>query len=396
MFFCSSECKRISIAVFALPLLVLLFSPKLPAQENWQNRTDSKYSFEEEPRVKLGRWARDLKVGPGMDSAGKRLKGSKFVGQNLQGAVFDDCDLDGVWFVECDLSRASFKGACLTGAAIGICGLKGADFTDATINGLRHSSYPMSEEQLKSTRSYKTKDLSNCTIFAHKKPKYDFQKANLSGATLHGGDFSACDFTNAAIGNISLFDARITAKQLASTSDYKKHRLRYMSFSSLHTFRPNIDGSIDLSGINLTGTKFRGHLLDADFGDAIISKCFFDSAITKAHLCSTKNYREGNLFGIRLWHIDLSGCDLSRQNLTGCEFVRCDFSSANFEDAVITDADFGKHRGSECIGLTLDQIKSTWNYKNNRMEGIVLPKEIAAALEMERKAENNSSEDKAE
>ncbi len=88
-----------------LLLLLLMFSPKLQAQENWQNRTESKYSFEEEPSVKLGRWARDLRVGPGMNAVGKHLKGTEFVGQNLQGAVFDDCDLDGVRFNECDLSR---------------------------------------------------------------------------------------------------------------------------------------------------------------------------------------------------------------------------------------------------------------------------------------------------
>jgi hypothetical protein len=31
-------------------------------------------------------------------------------------------------------------------------------------------------------------------------------------------------------------------------------------------------------------------------------------------------------------------------------------------------------------GLTIEQIKSTWNYKNGRMAGVVLPRRVAAAL----------------
>jgi len=37
-------------------------------------------------------------------------------------------------------------------------------------------------------------------------------------------------------------------------------------------------------------------------------------------------------------------------------------------------------------GLTLDQIKSTWNYKHGRMAGIQLPEELAKALEKEARA----------
>lgn len=166
--------------------------------------------------------------------------------------------------------------------------------------------------------------------------------------------------------------------------------MRFSNFQAITRGPCAIDGKIDFSGIDLTGTSFRGRPLDADFSDAMISKCSFDFAITKEQLCSTRNYREGNLSGIELRHIDLSGCDLSYQNLTGCDFVLCDFGGANFRDTVITDADFGKKADWQCTGLTLDQMKSTWNYKHNRMEGITLPKEIAKALETERTTKNTS------
>jgi len=76
----------------------------------------------------------------------------------------------------------------------------------------------------------------------------------------------------------------------------------------------------------------------------------------------------------------------------GLNFLRCDFGGANFRDAVITDVDFGKRSDRQCTGLTTDQIKSTWNYKHDRMEGIRLPKDIAVALETERKAKKKSAE----
>ena len=78
--------------------------------------------------------------------------------------------------------------------------------------------------------------------------------------------------------------------------------------------------------------------------------------------------------------IDLSGCDLSRQNLTGSKFAQCDFTGANLEDAVITDTHFARVPFGDSTGLRADQIKGTWNYKNRRIEGVVLPKDIADVL----------------
>ena len=108
--------------------------------------------------------------------------------------------------------------------------------------------------------------------------------------------------------------------------------------------------------------------------------------MTTERLRTTKNYRQGHLPGIAFLRVDLSGCDLSRQNLTGCEFDGCDLTGASFHDAVITDVQF-KH---ETVGLTVDQVKSTWNYKHDRMEGVRLPEEIANGLERERTSEDSA------
>jgi len=60
-------------------------------------------------------------------------------------------------------------------------------------------------------------------------------------------------------------------------------------------------------------------------------------------------------------------------------------TNVDFTGAVITAADFVtfRYRRDPTKGLTADQIKSTWNYKHGRMEGIRLPLEIAQALRSE-------------
>ena len=100
------------------------------------------------------------------------------------------------------------------------------------------------------------------------------------------------------------------------------------------------------------------------------------------HLRSTASYRQGDLSGIRLYDVDLAGVDLSNQNLTKAAFGHCDLTNVDFTDAVITAADFVtfRYRDDPTKGLTADQIKSTWNYKHGRMEGIQLPEAVAKAL----------------
>ena len=184
----------------------------------------------ETPRVRLGRWAGKLEVGPGMNAAGRHLRDSAFVGQNLRGAVFDGCDLYGVRFYQSDLSRASFRGAHMTGMILGDCKLDGADFTDAVINGIlsdgSQPDLPLSAEQFMSTRSYKRKDLSNCVIWGfeggkHAKRKYDFRGANLRQATIVGGDFTESDFTNAQITAMTFKECTVAFDQLASTTTFR-------------------------------------------------------------------------------------------------------------------------------------------------------------------------------
>jgi len=360
----------------------------------------------EPPRVRLGPWVGDLKVGPKMNAVGRHLKGSEFIGQDLRGAVFDGCDLEGAVFYQCDLSNASFRDAWLTGMNITDCRVGRASFAGAIINGVvgmsggltdpRHNGWPhdmnLSPEQFMSTRSYKTKDLRKCVISFETgqeagPPKYDFRGAHLEGAYLRQGDCSQCDFTDARIDGIDVVRCRIDFKQLASTHNFRNRRsLKGARFSTVP-----FTGKWDLSGMDLSGTReFPAFSFNNDhinFADAVITQCMFGGTITKTQLRSTRSFKEGDLRQITFYHIDFSEFDFSGVNLSGCKFLGCNFTGARFEDAVINDAQFTEHQPypekrivPDFSGLTAPQIQSTWNYKHRRMAGIVLPKDIAAAL----------------
>jgi hypothetical protein len=87
----------------------------------------------------------------------------------------------------------------------------------------------------------------------------------------------------------------------------------------------------------------------------------------------------------------LSSMNLSRFNLTGCDF-RCYFHpnipkkdtislySTNFKDVDLTDTVITKCSFEETRNLTAEQIKSTWNYKNKRMDSVTLPEHLCKEL----------------
>ena len=399
------------------PSLVLVLV--MAASQQTQSSEDT-----EPARIKLGPWATDLKVGPSMCATGRHLKGCEFVAQDLRNAVFDGCDLDGVLFYQCNLSGASFRDTRLCGMNITDCQIVKADFRGALINGVvgmsggltsppqsrwPHDMY-LSEEQLTSTRSYKVRDLSRCVISQYDRtsphrPAYNLQSANLEAAYLAHGDFSRCDLSNARIDGISIVCCELAFSQLASTSNFRSAR----ALRGAHLADVRISGRADFSGIDLNGTVFsRVSADDFDFTDADITKCAFLSTIGKDQLHRTQNFKRGQLWQMHFEGLDLSGCDLSNMDLTrtqfvGCDFTRaslagtclngsqfrgCAFSYATLESAVISHARFAEDRREyifrqrfpDSTGLTVDQIKSTWNYRDNRMEGIVLPKELTEQL----------------
>ncbi len=344
-----------------------------------------------QPRVVLGSHAKGLNVGPGMDATGVRLEGCQFIGQDLSRAKFDGCDLYGVVIRECDLSDASFRRAHLTGMFVSDCKIGGADFTNATINGVysdtRDLRYPrhdlvLSKQQLLSTRSYKMKNLDRCVIRGY--PNVDFSYFSIRSSNLHHGEFDGCNFSGAYLDHSGIADCTLSFKQLASINDFDRGIMTNVGLAV------RLSGQCDFSGMDLTGSGFgsletpEGRPIPSlDFSDAIVRYCGFGNSpdiefITSTHLHETRSYKSKDLRGIRLSNFDLKGSDFHGFDLVDAAFRDCDVSKVSFVDAVITNMYF-----SQCIGLSAQQIRSTWNYKNDRMDGIDLPSEIEAELKVE-------------
>ncbi len=347
-----------------------------------------------QPRVVLGPHAKDLKVGPGMDARGVRMEGCQFAGQDLRGARFDGCDLFDVLFHDCDLTNASFRRAHMTGMITLDSVLDGVDVTDATINGVRdlptgfvlgvkfsYSGLELTKSQLTSTRSFKNKNLDWCSID-------EATGLDLSGFSICyseiGGDLTGTDFTDAYFNHTFIAGYPLHFEQLASTQNFRQGLMNNVSLAGW------LDGTADFSGMNLTGSGFgslttpKGRPIPSlDFSNAIIRDCAFSNGPTTTQvsfkkLCRTQSFKMKNLLGLRLRYFDLSETDLSGFDLTGARFGSCDLTNVSLADATITDMSF-----SDCTGLTTEQIRSTWNYKNDRMDGIDLPPEIEAELKAE-------------
>jgi len=342
--------------------------------------------------ARLGPWAGDLDVGPRMMAKSIILRGSIFFECHLQGAVFDGSDLSAVHFTSCDLEGVSFRGACLANVVVEDCDggdqrsqrFVNVDFTNADIQGIRLDCFArLSAVQLMSTRSYRKKDLRECVLMVTKQADgvgpspYDFRGANLKGAWLNG-DFTGADLSDATIDDAGFEAGAIRFRQLIVTRNYRERKMRNMVL--------RLEGDhCDFTSIDMTGSTVQIPSGTLILKDAIIAGCDFSGTDVGSQLSSTASYRGGEIIDVGMGVSDLGGLDLSGQNLSRCSFSSCNLVGTKLEDAVITGARFKTIRGHDS-GITVEQIKSTWNYKQGRMEGISLPRAIADALTNERTA----------
>ncbi len=344
-----------------------------------------------QPYIVLGPWAQGIEVGPGMVTKGYRLWGTAICGQDLRRAVFDDCDLTGLTLAQCDLRGATFRRVVMKGLNLDDCTFGDNDFTDAVVNGIAYAysgdNLCMSGQQLISTWSYKNKQLDDCKVPSNRGgPQYDFtgfslhrtmfygltqcrfDRAIIVEASFRSCDLTQCTFNRAHIRKVSFESCEIDLAQLQRGF----LDIRNCTFVGMKSF-----GKLDISGVSPRALSFRGNSSEVSVQGAIISGLSANSWLNRDALMSTKSYAIGDLSGIKLSRCDLSNADLSRQLLVGARFWQCNFTDCNFEDTVISSAEFN----DSCEGLTTDQIKSTWNYKYGRMEGIKLPTEIVKAIQ---------------
>ena len=275
-----------------------------------------------------------------------------------------------------------------------------------------------------------SKDLRGITIHYYNANKeniillenIDFSGSNLDGANIGLTEFDRSSFRGAKLtnmegltllGNNDLTDAEIenvgyltiTGNRLIVTAPFQRKALRGIRFGVCPL------QNVDFSGFDFQKVNFGEAILNGcNFTDAVIGEgCILGSSVAvNSHqrgmlyeqLQTTKSYKEGKLINVSLnltWPEGLA--NFSKMNLTGCYFgsggtyshvphvrgisdersgwsVNCQL---DITDSVITDCGFIDFKG-----LTLENIKSTWNYKHGRMEGIKLPEEIQKALDAEK------------
>jgi uncharacterized protein YjbI with pentapeptide repeats len=324
------------------------------------------------------------------------LRGESLLGIKINNRTLADVDFFGAKLDNADLSQTrfrncSFRGAHLTGVKTEGATFDGCDFTDAWFED--NSMLKITREQFLSSWNFKMNRVlvSFCAPpcpmqnYTNNIDYSDFSFREVVNLDAEGGTFTDVNFTQCSFCNM-------TKDQLASTWNYKKRDLDSLSLNNTK------DEKISLSGLDLSNFRIRRLSLtnydvtDVDFTDAMIWETleFIScSGVTKEQLQSTWNWKTGR-FDFCLLSTEL---DWSNTDFSGFTFCRESRLSGNVTGADFTDAKFltvlspkftTKSSALEhCQGLTLEQVKSTWNYKTGNMEGVVLPEEVQRQLDAE-------------
>lgn len=342
-------------------------------------------------------------------------------GQNLSSWDFSSQNLANAWLFDANLTSANFASANLRGARFGYSKLADANFENAIINDAEFYYSTITINQLRSTKSYKNKDLSGID-FSHTNlyggisfVGFDLRNANFSNtynsryANLGAPDFTDAIINGAKFGESSFF----YSKDLYVTASYKKRDLTYVSFSDGYVggynfFMQNLQnasfnsayaGDANFAFANLTNTDFRGATInDANFLDTT------SRGFTEKQLASTGSYDRKNLSGVNFSYNNLSGWNFDQQKLENAEFVSADLSvaslnganltsanlscanlesasadGANFTSATLENTNFtGAHIQSANFSdtvsrcFTKEQLYSTFDYKNKNLYGVNL------------------------
>jgi uncharacterized protein YjbI with pentapeptide repeats len=325
---------------------------------------------------------------------------------------FDRADFTGANIEESSFSHCSFRSASLRnlysrGEIADDCDLTDADITGSRIYIIR--------EQLRSTKNYKEKNLSG-TILLGDFSGMSFAGFNLRGTVFESCDLAGCNFTDADIAYAGIkfhaeterpnaMRATFTKEQLYSTKSYKARNLDQVIFRNCDFHGANFSGQslghfifCDLSEANFTNADFPlsiatqyPHVANEFQRYAMyVGSCygFTDCKLTAAQFYSTRTYKSAKLpFNFALERMNLDGWNFSGMDLTCVSFRDSSLKGANFTDARNGDFKFAKN-------LNPEQIKSTWNYKNDKMKESVgdrpafrLPEQLADVLQKEQASE---------
>lgn len=193
-------------------------------------------------------------------------------------------------------------------------------------------------------------NLSSCT----------FRNARILSAGFYG-DFFDCDFTRCSIEDSHSL-LHLPQENLIQTQNFLDKRIPFRIESE------------NYSGLDFSDFIFEAELLGCCFMNCKLDNAYFMGTIPMMEtkrLIATKNYQMGDFWRNRLYITDNENLSLAGMCLRS---IGGRVANVDFTDAVFLDGDM---RHSQ---LSLEQIKTTWNYKNNRMNLVQWPKDIQRAL----------------
>lgn len=287
---------------------------------------------------------------------------SDLTGADLSETLFDDCSFQRTKLKRTRFGRGMIRANC--------------NFADADIQG---ASISLSKDQLVATLSYKRRDLKDVTLSGDVSETL-FNNCNLSNATMIHCDLTACEFADANLAGATI--RGLSYGQLAQSLNYKERDLHDVTllgsdFRNANFRRFNLGGFKDC---NLTGAIFADACFSTQVPDRSNRLYGFDNCeISSAQFYSTRTYQHGTLApGDRSFF-------LSRMNLDGWSFKGIDLRGVVFRMCTLNDTDFTDARGGDFTAsdMSLDQVKSMWNYREGRLDPpeISLPATLIEQLE---------------
>ena len=271
------------------------------------------------------------------------FSGSDLTGADLRFARFQRCDFsnatltdvainDSTTFEKCDLRGAKLRNVKRTPVAVAV-----NPPEDYDKDGMRIRKLDLSDEEV----------FENPTFI-----ECDFTDASLYGVILDRWTFKDCVFQGVYLADVNARGC--SSLDVNSTANVKK----YKEFAGVDLDK----APQDLFGAVLTRTSFATVGADVDFTDARLADVAA-SGLTGRQLAQTANFRHKRYVGLRLADANFEKYDFSNAFLTRCRFSRINLANADFTDAVLHDCEF-----RDVEGLTLEQLKSTWNWKANSLD----------------------------
>ncbi len=274
-------------------------------------------------------------------------------------------DLAGVRIVDAFLRDVDFSGSDLTGADLRYTQFFRCNFSNANLTNVAITDSGSFRECNFSGSKLQNVDISEVD------DSPAFVECDFTGATLKGlPEINYSTFENCVLKDVYLADviARdIASFDINSTSNVKKYR----EFEGVVLHKT----PKDLFGFVLTRTNLLGYLGDVDLTDARLTK-IWALGLSGRQLAQTVNFREKRYEGLTLQSADFKKYDFSSALLTNCRFEKIDFTDANFTDAVLTACAF-----HDVQGLTLEQLKSTWNWRAGRLDFLSLDDALQAEVD---------------